>query len=80
MRLRADAALGPLGLAPELQRRIALHQARLKTYREIEQRDFPAIASLPRSAQIHHMILKKGILYEEASIQWAEQMMELLLH
>lgn len=80
VRLRADAALGPLGLAPELQRRIALHQARLQTYCEIEQRDFPATAALPRAAQIHHMILKKGILYEEASIQWAEQMLELLLN
>ena len=80
VRLRADAALGPLGLAPELQRRIALHHARLQTYREIEQRDFSATASLPRSAQIHHMILKKGILYEEASIQWAEQMLDLLLN
>ena len=80
VRLRADASMGPLGLAPELQRRIALHHDRLQTYREIEQRDFLAIASLPRSAQIHHMILKKGILYEEASIQWAEEMMDLLLN
>ena len=80
VRLRADAALGPLGLAPELQRRIALHQARLQTYREIEQRDFPAAALLPRATQIHHMILKKGILYEEASIQWSQQMLELLLN
>jgi DNA-binding PadR family transcriptional regulator len=80
VRLRADAAIGPLGLAPELQRRIALHQERLQTYREIEQRDFAAAAALPRPAQIHHMILKKGILYEEASIHWSQQMLDLLLN
>ena len=78
VRLRADAAIGPLGLAPELQRRIALHHERLLTYREIELRDFPEAVPLPRAAQIHHMILKKGILYEEASIQWSEQMLDLL--
>jgi DNA-binding PadR family transcriptional regulator len=80
VRLRADAAIGPLELAPELQRRIALHRERLQTYREIEERDFPAAATLTRAAQIHHMILKKGILYEEASIQWSEQMLDLLLN
>jgi DNA-binding PadR family transcriptional regulator len=78
VRLRADAAIGPLALAPELQRRIALHQERLQTYRAIEQRDFPPGTVLTRAAQIHHMILKKGILYEEGSIQWSQQMLGLL--
>jgi DNA-binding PadR family transcriptional regulator len=78
VRLRADAALGSLGLAPELERRIALHEEKLALYRGIEQRDFAAGASLPRSARIHHMILKKGILYEENSIAWAREMRALL--
>jgi DNA-binding PadR family transcriptional regulator len=78
VRLRADAALGSLGLAPELERRIALHQSQLALYRDIEQRDFAASPSLPRAAQIHHMMLKKGILYEENSIAWAREMLELL--
>jgi len=77
VRLRADAALGALGLAPELERRIALHEEKLALYREIEQRDFAA-PDLSRAARIHHMILKKGILYEENSIAWAREMLALL--
>lgn len=76
--LRADAALGPLGLEPELQRRIALHQNKLQLYREIEQRDFPPGRPLSREARIQHMILRKGILYEEGSIEWTQQMLALL--
>jgi DNA-binding PadR family transcriptional regulator len=78
VRLRADAAIGPLTLAPELQRRIALHQDRLQTYRAIEQRDFPHGGALSREARIQHMILKKGILYEEGSIAWAQDMLAVL--
>jgi hypothetical protein len=78
VRLRADAALGDLGLTPELERRIALHEEKLALYREIEQRDFAAAPDLTRAARIHHMILKKGILYEENSIAWARDMLLLL--
>ena len=77
VRLRADAALGSLGLAPELERRIQAHEEKLALYREIEQRDF-ASPDLSRAARIHHMILKKGILYEENSIVWAREMLALL--
>lgn len=78
VRLRADAEMGPLGLDVELQRRIALHQEKLQTYRAIEARDFSQGQVLSREARIHHMILKKGILYEEASIQWAQEMLPIL--
>jgi hypothetical protein len=78
IRLRADAVAGPLGLAAELARRIALHQDKLQTYREIEQRDFAPDQALSRAARIHHMILRKGILYEEGSIQWSQQMLAVL--
>ena len=77
VRLRADAALGSLGLEPELERRIQLHEQKLTLYREIEQRDF-AGPDMSRSARIHHMILKKGILYEVNSIAWAREMLDLL--
>ena len=78
VRLRADAALGDLGLASELERRIALHEEKLALYRDIEQRDFSTAPDLTRAARIHHMILKKGILYEENSIAWARDMLLLL--
>jgi DNA-binding PadR family transcriptional regulator len=78
VRLRADAALGPLGLEAEMQRRIAQHQEKLQTYREIETRDFPPGKPQSRNARIQHMILKKGILFEEGSIAWALDMLVVL--
>ena len=78
VRLRADAVIGPLGLEAELARRIALHQDKLQHYRDIEQRDFPEDQPRSREARIHYMILKKGLLYEEGSIQWSQQMLALL--
>lgn len=79
VRLRADAALGDLGLASELERRIALHEEKLVLYREIEQRDFSNAADQTRAQRIHHMILKKGILYEENSVKWSRDMLDMLL-
>ena len=78
VKLRADAALGEINLRDELRRRIALHQEKLAHYRAIEQRDFPPGAPLSREARIHHMILKKGILYEQGSIAWNTEMLEML--
>jgi DNA-binding PadR family transcriptional regulator len=78
VRLRAEAALGPLGLEDELRRRIALHEEKLQTYRDIEARDFPANKTLGRHARIQHMILKKGILFEEGSIAWTKDMLDVL--
>ena len=78
VKLRADAALGEIDLKDELRRRIALHQEKLMHYRPIEQRDFLTGKPLSRLARIHHMILKKGIMYEEGSINWGEEMLEVL--
>jgi DNA-binding PadR family transcriptional regulator len=78
VKLRADAALGEIDLRDELRRRIALHHEKLMHYREIEQRDFPPGKPMSRLARIHHMILKKGVLYEEASIAWGQEMLEVL--
>ena len=79
VKLRADAVLGEVDLHTELQRRVGLHQEKLAHYRDIEQRDFLQGKPLPREAQIHHMILKKGIMYEEGSIAWAEEMLQVLV-
>lgn len=78
VKLRADAALGEIDLRGELDRRIGLHREKLAHYRAIEQRDFLHGKPLTRESQIHHMILKKGILYEEASMAWEEDMRTLL--
>ena len=76
VRLRADAAIGPLGLEAELQRRLAQHQEKLAIYREIKLRDFPDGRTLSREARIHHLILQKGILFEEGSINWTLQVLQ----
>ena len=76
VRLRADAAIGPLGLEVELQRRLVQHEEKLAIYREIELRDFPDGRALSREARIHHLILQKGILFEEGSINWTLQVLQ----
>lgn len=78
VKLRADAALGEIDSRDELRRRIALHQDTLDHYRTIERRDFLHGKPLSREARIHHMILKKGILYEQGSIAWDTEMLALL--
>lgn len=78
VRLRADAALGPLGLESDLRRRIAQHEDKLQTYRAIEARDFSGGKPLGRHARIQHMILKKGMLFEQGSIAWTQEMLAVL--
>jgi DNA-binding PadR family transcriptional regulator len=64
VRLRADAVVGPLGLDTEIERRLALHQAKLQAYRAIE--------------QLQHMILKTGIMYEESWVAWSKEAIAVL--
>ena len=71
LKLRADAAIGPLGLEQEIARRMQLHEERLQTYKEIELRDFSR-ANLSRDAKIRHLILKAGISLEESRIAWSK--------
>ncbi len=78
LKLRADAVLGEVDLVPELRRHLALHQERLVKYRDIEARDFPAGKALTRAQAIQHLILKKGIRYEEAELAWGREMLTLL--
>ena len=78
VKLRADAALSEVDLRPEIRRQIEQHQAKLAHYRAIEARDFLHGRALTREARIQHMILKKGILYEQVSMGWAQEMLEVL--
>ena len=78
VKLRADAVLSEIDLHPELARHLQLHREKLAHYQTIEMRDFPVGRTLSRHAQIQHMILKKGILYEQGSIAWAQEMLGVL--
>lgn len=75
VKLRADAVLGEVDLSGELRRHIALHEERLAQYRAIEVRDFAPPRTLTRAQRIQHMILKKGILYEQGEIGWGWEML-----
>lgn len=78
VKLRADAVLGEIDLAPEVRRHMALHAKRLAQYRAIEARDFSPDKTLGRSQRIHYMILKKGILYEQGELDWGHAMLAVM--
>ena len=76
VKLRADAALGEVDLSDELRARIDHHSERLAHYRAIEARDFAQGDAMPRAKRLQHLILKKGIMYEEGSMAWAREALE----
>ncbi len=76
VKLRADAAIGPLGLDKEMDRLIALHEARLELYREIERKDFGG--TLDRRQQIQYALLRRGIRFQEDWVRWGRELMPLL--
>lgn len=78
VKLRAEAALGEIDLRAELRQRIASHAERLDLYRALALRDFPPGRPLSRAAGIQHMILQKGLRYEEGQLRWCEEMLALL--
>ncbi|MDP1979998.1 PadR family transcriptional regulator [Undibacterium sp.] len=77
VKLRADAAIGPLGLAEEFERRLQMHEQELQTYREIEQRDFSGVL-LSHEQQLRYLILKAGITFEESRVQWTKEALQVL--
>lgn len=77
LKLRADAAIGPLGLGEELLRLIDEHSARLELYREIEQRDF-AGRLLTNAQQLQYSILRAGIMSQQTWLEWAEDVRPLV--
>lgn len=77
LKLRADAVIGPLGLADELRRLIDDNRARLELYRRIEQRDFSA-PTLTRAQRLQYAILKAGIGTQETWLEWAHEVLPLV--
>ncbi len=78
VRLRADAAMGPLGLEEELKQRQAAHVTKLAAYRAIEARDFPPGKRLSREGRIQRLILQTGIMYEESWVAWTREALKVL--
>lgn len=78
VKLRADAVLDEINLTPELERHLALHAAQLAHYQHIEAQDFPPEKPLTRAQAIQHLILKRGMAYEQAQIDWGREALVLL--
>ncbi|KQV43117.1 MULTISPECIES: PadR family transcriptional regulator [unclassified Duganella] len=77
VRIRAEAAIGPAGLADEMRRHLALHEAKLALYKSFEQRDF-ASDSDSRERKLQYVLLKGGIAQEELAIKMASEAIEIL--
>lgn len=77
VRLRAEAAVGPAGLELEMERHLAMHEARLAMYRSFEQRD-AASDQDSRSRRLQYLLLKGGIAQEELAIQIARDAIRIL--
>jgi DNA-binding PadR family transcriptional regulator len=78
VKLRADAALNEVDLGDELRARIDQHTERLAHYHAIEARDFAQGCAMPRAKRLQHLILKKGIMFEEGSIAWTREALGVL--
>ncbi|HMS04773.1 MAG TPA: PadR family transcriptional regulator [Burkholderiaceae bacterium] len=64
VRLRAEGAVGPAGLQPEIERRLALHRAQLALYQDFERRDLAAGVPQDREGALQALVLQAGIRYE----------------
>jgi DNA-binding PadR family transcriptional regulator len=77
VRLRAEAVVGPTGLAKELAAVAARHRDKLDAYLAIEARDFP-VPPTTREQQLRHLVLKAGIDFERHRIAFCEKALAIL--
>lgn len=75
LRMRAAAVVGHQGLEAELRRHLALHQAQLSEYEQIESRDFPA-GRASTEDRLRHVVLRGGIDLETFWIGWITEALE----
>jgi hypothetical protein len=59
-----------------MARLIALHEARLETYRGIERKDFSG--QMDRRQQIQYALLQRGIRFQEDWLVWGRSLLPLL--
>lgn len=69
LRMRAAAVVGTAGLAAELRRHLALHEAQLAQYLAIEEKDFPPDRDAPED-RMRHLVLRGGIDLETFWTGW----------
>lgn len=77
VRLWAEAAVGPTGLAEALAGRQAAHREQLALYQSFEARDYPGPPD-SREAALHLLVLQAGIRYERFWIDFLAQARDVL--
>lgn len=77
LRLRAEAVVGPTALKEDIERRLAIHREKLALYRELEAHDFP-LTTESREAQLQHLVLTAGIMFESSWVEWSEKALQVL--
>ncbi|AOJ04697.1 MULTISPECIES: PadR family transcriptional regulator [Burkholderia] len=77
IRLRAEAVVGPTGLADEIRRRLELHRQKLAVYREIEARDF-AHDMNTKDRRLQHLVLHAGIMQESLGVELMQHALDIL--
>ncbi len=75
--LRAEAVVGPTGLADVLAERLGRHRAKLAHFRAIETKDFPTPPTA-REQRLRHLVLKAGIAYEAEWVATCEEALAIL--
>jgi DNA-binding PadR family transcriptional regulator len=77
LRLRAEAVIGPTKLKDDIARRLEMHREKLALYKALEARDFPP-GETSREAQLQHLVLTAGLMFETLWIEWSEQALAVL--
>jgi len=77
VRLRAEAVIGPSGLARNVERQLRAHLEKLALYRRIEERDFPQ-RDASREQALQHLVLQGGIMWETLWVEFCEKAMKTL--
>lgn len=77
VRLRAEAAVGPSGLAESIRAQLEQERARRALYRDLEARQFPG-GGQTREQKLRHLVLKAGIRSVTSRIQLCEEALEIL--
>jgi DNA-binding PadR family transcriptional regulator len=77
VRVRAAAALGPSHVREVIAHHLAVHEAALSTYREIEDRDF-AGPDETQASTLLHLVLRRGIETEESWVHWCREVLSLV--
>ncbi|GAB3135855.1 PadR family transcriptional regulator [Tsukamurella serpentis] len=65
-------------LTDEIRRIRALHTERAELFRSLENRDYPAPTALTGTALQQYLVLRGGVLSEQAAVDWLDEVLSAL--